>query len=297
MRTFTLYSVALFIVLFALGWFPGTGIFLMFFGGVPTGLALIAIFVSIGIDCMRGALPRALVILPVMAFAGYYMLYFGQMVEIVRYEQELKSSNPGRLLDFDPRRQHSLVVAQSTSLPGHYQIPVVYQRNENIEPQQHLSYRAHFGATCETRSSSRSLKRRVIRVRVQSPSKGYRVPVEGICVIRAPERPRGEIVEVRTKDQRIWEYRTTMMEGSFTLVHEGKELRTYRTASIRRLLPYPLPRIGCGLNSAAPSWDCFAVFATKLYRLDDVPYELADAGAKNPIAIMLGIQPRQFEGL
>jgi hypothetical protein len=85
-----------------LQWIPITGMFLMFVGAPLIAGFLVHVFLgSVALESLTGRLPRFCLVLPVLAYGGYYAAYLYQGYLIAAKEAELSASNPHLLLQFD----------------------------------------------------------------------------------------------------------------------------------------------------------------------------------------------------
>jgi hypothetical protein len=118
--------------LFALQAFPYTGLFLMIFGGaLLVGLLVHVFLIGLFVEASMGRVPRALIAIPIIAYAGYYALYTYQTIDIRQKSAQLRKENSGKIFDFDPE-VYSLVTPDAQTLVGQYAIPLAYQPNKNV---------------------------------------------------------------------------------------------------------------------------------------------------------------------
>jgi hypothetical protein len=277
-----------FTILLLLQLLPVPGIYLMMFGGAWwTGLALLVTLAAFAADALIGNIRRAWIAVPLFAFAAYYSLYLYQGWTIQQREAELKRQNPALLLQFDPARQSLVMDTEGGFIVSSFRVPIAYSGGAGSDPQNHVSHQLLPRDECD--ALQKDSLARVNKSGVFFRSAGKSVAIRNLCLLSFPDSPTGEIVEIRTKQQEVWKRKTTIEEGVYTLFHNGQKLGEYRTASIFRYPAFPFPIIGCGLNSGAPSWDCFATFKTSRYVLDTSPLAASDPSEQHPVAIMLGL--------
>ncbi len=269
--------------LLALQAFPVTGIFLMMFGAALLSGALVHIFLlSLFFEALVGRVPRVLMILPVAAYGAYYAVYFHQGIEIARKSAEMKASNPGMILDFDPR-SHSLVTADAQTLVQRYAVPVVYETNPNF-PEGYLSYRLIRRDQCGIRKDSQH------RIQTFGMHRNGRFQ-QGTCGLRIPEAPSEKIVRaVRHGDDEVWKRKWGIAEQVTEISVDGAVIGSYRSASVWRLPVLPLGYIGCALISSTPAWKCGAEFKREHVVIDTVPAGIDRQSYDSAVSIMLGLK-------
>src|SRR5438445_716773 len=159
--------------------YPIPGIFLMMVGGpfLP-GVLLYIFLISFFLEAVTGRLPRAFAALPILAIAIYYVAYFQQAADIAKLREELRRTNPGEVIRFDPAL-HALVDDQIS--PGTYGIPVAYKVNAS-QPE---GYSAKFIADASVCNTIR----KTARVRSQELYPDH-------CLLEVPKRPSGTILRI-----------------------------------------------------------------------------------------------------
>ena len=239
-KTVSFWSFLLLAALLVLQLFPITGIFLMFLGGAMFAGALVHVFlISLLIEGYLRRVPRVLMILPVVAYGGYYALYAKQTIDIARKAAALRASNPKQVLDFDPKTQ-ALVTANAQTLIQAYAIPAVYQPNPNYT-EGYLSYRLIPRGECMVARDSQG---RIITFGIFFNNRLQKQ----VCVLRFPEMPEGKIVKaVRTGDDEIWRRKWGISEQTTTLSIDGKVIGSYGSAFVWRLPLLPVGFVGCAL--------------------------------------------------
>jgi len=293
-RSLSFWLLSAFIIVWLLQVFPGTGIFLMLVGAaVWNGFLLLAFMIMLFIEALVGRVPRWMALIPILFFGGYYTLYFHQASQISNREYGLQKTNPTKIYNFNADQEH-LVTAHSRHLVSVYRIPVAYEKNKNYA-EGHLSYRIVTKESCDSipKDSESRIYKSIVNYREKpraGRSFGRLRSHKGLCLLRMPEKPTKNIVSVEIKDQQIWKKKSSIEEGIYTLSKNSQILGEYRTASVQRYGNFPIPIVGCFLNSGAASWDCFYGFRKSLYRLKTNPANLAQDIKVNPVALMLGIE-------
>jgi hypothetical protein len=206
-----------------------------------------------------------------------------QTFQIARKSGELRASNPGLILQFDPDT-HSLVIKDANAFVSQHGIPVAYEPNPNFTPEGHLSYRLIRRDQCGIRKDSQA--------RVQAYGMHFNnVLQQRVCVLRFPEAPaHAPVLATIRGDQEIWKRKWSISEYSTDLVLDGKLMATYRSASAWRLPALPKLVIGCALISSTPAWKCFADFLRTHKPIDSVPDRINHSRYDTPLSVMLGIR-------
>src|SRR3984885_9116858 len=134
-------KVFVFLLLFlALGGLPLPGFYLIFLGGsLFAGLLVHLLLASLVVEALMGRIPRALILVPVLAYGGYYAAYFREGWQVAQVSERLRTANPGKIYDFDPAA-NSLVMDRGQEFVETHDVPAVYEPNRNF-PEGYLSER------------------------------------------------------------------------------------------------------------------------------------------------------------
>jgi hypothetical protein len=298
---FSFWALIAFAALGLLQLFPYTGIFLMMLGGALwCGIAVHAFLIGLGAEAALGRVPRFLLVVPLAAYAAYYVMYLQQPIEIHAKTQQLRAANPSLVMPFDSAR-YSLVLPKlhAQLVAGHYEVPATYDAEPNFRPEEFVSHRLLNRQQCADAAAvqarlraqrSRTAFGLVMPVRVED---GALIPtyIKDVCLLNFPEKPPlQQIVVTRREDGAVWRRPRGILEQSTDFSLDGKVFATYRTASVWRLPPLPVLFIGCGLNSGAPSWDCFADFNRALEVINTTPENVDGARYDLPESIVLGLR-------
>jgi hypothetical protein len=299
-KSFSLWAFIAFLLLFLLQVFPFPGLYLMFIGGaLLCGIALHAALLGIAVEALLGRLPRVLIIIPLAAYGGYYLIYWKQGRDIALEAERLQASNRAfvRTLDFSV---NSLVAPFGTAelLASRYEVPVAYDANSFIKPEGYISHRLLDAEQC---SRVRDAQAQLREQRASPPTllfKPVRLGSEGpvlkdVCVFNFPEAPPFDPIVVtyrnHTDDS---EPRRGITEHFVDFSFAGHVFATYATASVWRLPRLPILVIGCFLNDKNPSWDCGAEFARRYEAVDSTPVGVDKAVYDIPESIVLGLRKR-----
>jgi hypothetical protein len=265
--------------LYALQVFPLTGAFLMLYGtALWTGLlvtaGMIGLLVEVPVRHFTGAkAPTSLVwlFIPILYFGGYGLFAFNDQRVLQGLRAEYDAANAKVAVPFDETK-HSLVLTDEAwgyagDLTQDYGLKVTYSENENVAGQYLATMVIERGLYSEIRDN---YLMRAAFIHVFEFSKGYRIGRERFpsqfCSLRMPAKPSEPIVEVSTThtETSINGLPVRLARTVITIPDGGEFVLRGGTAS-----PYPwFPRLilGCALNSANPSWDCFQVFSRDTFK-------------------------------
>ncbi len=141
-------KVFVFLLIFlALEVLPLPGLYLTFLGGsLFAGLLVHLLLASLFVEAVMGRIPRALILVPVIAYGAYYAAYFREGWRVAQVTEKLRITNPGKVYDFDPAA-NSLVMDRAQEFVETHDVPVVYEPNKNF-PEGYLSERLITRAQC-----------------------------------------------------------------------------------------------------------------------------------------------------
>jgi len=271
------------IAVFALQAFPYTGVFVMILGGLTLAGLLTQVFlISLLVEAFLGRVPRALAAIPIIAYGGYYALYAYQAIDIQLKTAQLQQRNPGKIFDFNPE-VHSLVTPDAR-LVTQYAIPVAYQPDKNLKPEDHLAFRLVRNDQCNKLSKGG-------RHRVQQFGVHFGDVFQNkVCELRFPESPPRKVVRaVKHGDtEETWNGKLEISEQVTEIIIDGAVVGSFRTASVWRLPIFPRLNIGCGLRNFS-DWKCGADFLRSHVRIDTIPHSVDHGKYGSPESVMLGI--------
>lgn len=241
-------------VLFLLQLTPAVGILLMLFGGsIWTGMLIAIALAVLAVEAIIRRVPRWLLIVPISAVAAYYgvMAYEWQRLSTVPAELGLRQASTQ--LQFDPVRH---AIGQFALDPNYllaaYEIEWVYDND--------FTSRRAIGKTrsCELLSYSGSKKNAPgapLGIRVRDLNQVFCFTIENDVQIPVG----GRIVVDSRYSRPIHEGAQVSME-TLTVSLDDNAVGSIATVTAGVLKPLPQFLVGCGLNSARPSWECGAGF-------------------------------------
>jgi hypothetical protein len=272
------------IAFLALEYFPLTGLYLMFLGGpIFAGLLVHLLLASLFVEALMARIPREFILVPLMAYGGYYAAYFREGWQVAQVSQQLRATNPGKVFDFNPSAD-SLVMGEAQRFVETHDVPVVYEPNKNF-PEGYLSERLITRAQCN--GIKKDTQNRIATFGVHFGD----VFQQQICLLRFPERPTNKEVKVTlVGDPRIWARGAGIRQQTTEITIDDKRVGSFTRGYVWRLPAFPYLFIGCGLIDQPPSWSCIADFNRRLATIDGIPDTVERAKFDDPVSVMLGIR-------
>lgn len=267
-------------IIFVLQWIPVTGIFLMIMLAPLWSIVTInAGFVSLAFEAATGRTSRLWLIAPVAWFAGYALLSHLSERAYTRLDAEIHAANAQQALAFDPLRAVIAVVDNPNDLSGtashlvqQFGLPVVYKSHfsdrkfprANELPSldlRHTAERIASADICRRLQTDRQLRAARASGHVRrSTAKSGEKPPEGLCAFTIPEEPSLPVYRVEAKAEKLATYMLSGKRVRITITAPDGRRIEVQAGQAAPLSRWPLPVMGCALNSGAPSWDCDAAF-------------------------------------
>ena len=241
------------------------------------------VFLSLFIDTLKGTLPRAAMLIPIIFYSSYYFEFWQQGVHVKLESDELRRTNPGMIVQFDSKL-HSLVVDQADVFAATHSIPVVYQREPSYVRDGYLSYRLIARNEIEA-----YLRRNADDVQVFSVYLNDKIQ-SNAKELRIPEHPPHKIISVSGYDDpgegwKDWNIGFQITAASF----EGQVRGVFKSGYVGRLPIVPFFTIGCKFSSETSKRTCQAEFATERVPIESRPNSVDRTLYPDPVSIMLGI--------
>ena len=242
------------------------------------------IFVSLFVDALRGVLPRSVALIPFLFYSSYYVAYSVQANHINLELEELRKTNPGRIVAFDPQL-YSLVMDKADAFVANYSIPVVFAHDASYIRDEYISYRL-----MATDRIGQYLSRN--NVYVQSFSVYWDNVIQAnVRELKFPERPRHRIISVSVQDNpgEGWKDFNIGTE-TISMSMEGRVIGTFKSGYVRKLPTLPFFTIGCTYSTISSRRVCQAEFITERMAIESRPDSVDRALYNDPVSIMLGIK-------
>lgn len=278
-------------ILYLLQRFQFTGIFLMFVGAAFWSVVLINLAMAgIVLEAASGKVGWQWLALPALYFGGYYCAYFNDQRTLGKVAAETVRFNDGKSLPFDPAERDLVLEDPKDGLgirPSEFierfGLPRIFDGNGRV----HLIGTPE---TCTLARTNRAARAAGVETRALKRASGSAATAaERGCTIVMPGEPDKPAVRIVEAGSRKTANGLPLWIRDYSVTDESTEQRVaVRTARAGPLKPFPMPVLGCALNSSAPSWDCFHEFMR-----DTAELPLGrprHAGAASLIASVLGLE-------
>ena len=261
--------------------FPVPGIILMLMLAPFWSVLLVnAGMIGVGVEASSGSVSRSWLLLPVLWFGSYGAQTVSDHLALWRLQGQIARANGGVRVPFDPAAE-ALVFAKDDAagwLVENSALPVAYVRNANYPGSTHLATRMVDISVCDKVRGEPGLSGAGIY------TFGFHDDDAGIggarigrdrfetrfCELRQPEDPALPKVVIDTIEREYMAGSLPVTETVTTITTPDGHRYTLRGGVAAPLSWLPMPILGCGLNSGAPSWDCVQQFKRDSF----VPLEL-----------------------
>lgn len=258
------------LIVFLLQVFPYTGIFLMIVGGAFWSVIFInAGMLALIVEAALGRVSRLWLLAPLIWFGGYAGLHLLSQRQLSGLQEELVTHNASQKLAFAAGHESLVLenasyVISASDLVQNYAIAAAYEKSR--EARERVS-RLSLNEDCRRLSGDPAAQGAGVSTFWfhEDFGKGRRL-VPGLCTISGPENGKSQRVTVVAERRSV---------PGFLLPHERITLTVRRSeggaitllaATAHPLKRFPMPVLGCALNSGAPSWNCFAQFMRDGYQ-------------------------------
>ena len=278
------FAVAL-IVLMALEVPSDSGRILERFGAdIVAGWLGQLVLLSMLIDGLKGTLPRATMLIPILFYLSYYLVFWVQGIHIRLESDELRKTNPKTILEFNSKL-HSLVFEQAGVFAATHSIPAVYTKDSSYIQDGYVSYRLI--ARDEIKEY---LSRNANDVQLLSVDWDNSIE-SNVRILRIPEHPLGKVITASVHDSngeglKDWNigFETTSLSA------DGHVVGIFKSGYVHRLPIVPFFTIGCKFSSEPPKRRCQPEFATERVPIESRPDSVDRTLYPDPVSIMLGIK-------
>ena len=242
------------------------------------------VLLSLLIDALKGTLPRAAALIPIVFYLSYYFSFWEQGIHIKLESDELRKNNPERIVEFDPKL-HSLVIDQADVFAATHSIPVVYTRDPSYIQDGYLSYRL-----IERDKIKEYLRMNTDDVQILSVNWDDSIQ-SNVGELRIPERPPHKVITVSVHDDNGEGWKDWNISFQTTsLSVDGQTVGMFKSGYVRRLPIIPFFTIGCKFSSEPPRRKCQAEFTTERVPIESWPDSVDRTLYPDPVSIMLGIK-------
>ncbi len=276
------------VAIFVLQWIPFTGIFLMFVLAPFWSIVTVNLgFISLAAEALFGSISRLWLIAPIAWFGGYAVIAQASQWELERLDAQIRAHNAGRSVAFDTAREALVVQNNADEMGGavealirSYRLPVVYgvdkpsPRPKASTPLTPLSsnYRSvRLAGITECRRMAKDPSIRAAGIYPSFISEGTGKPVSSgatrrpagpvMCTYSTPEEPVHPVLMVEAKRKERLRGRVAGKVTSILITPpSGLPVELLSGNASAYAAWFPMPVMGCALNSGAPSWNCEAGF-------------------------------------
>lgn len=222
---------------------------------------------------MPGA--RGWLILPLLWFGGYWIAAGLSHWQATQFVSSIEHANRGKQVAWDPR-SNALVIDTTggfdseinpDDLINRYGMPSVFTKSVSRNDIYETVYSLVVMRCPQMEVQSDAFGSKTLYQRVSEPNSNKTgwsdrtLWADNLCLSRTSGRPDRPAVVVDRKNSvssNIWLLSTTLQ--SIRVSVPGGAATTVVSGSAEPLSWLPQPILGCGLNSGAPSWDCFVGF-------------------------------------
>lgn len=248
---------------------PFTGIFLMIVAApFWSVLTLNLAFLALAVESLVGLVDRRWLLAPLAYFGGYATSAHLSHESYLALDAQLKAANAEQSIVFDRSQQVLVFDDRSQDLSGaarsfvqNFALPVAYVTNANFEPARHLGHRLAEAEICHRLQGEQgALPSGISPSWFHETVQGSRKLRKDVCIVQMPEDPSRPALHIAAsrETQKDWLLPHSLTTTAISDGLGGMALLTTGRAEILGWLPMPV--MGCGLNSGAPSWDCFFGF-------------------------------------
>ena len=245
---------------------------------------------SLLVEALIGRFSRAIALLPIALYSGYYISYWQQNAHIQIKSSQLQNSNRANILNFNPNI-YSLVMDQAQQFVASHDIPSVYSYNSGYRPSPYLSYRLISADSLPLILQQAGAELRTHSVYFDEKEQ------PNLRVAEIPERPPGKIVTVLVRDDPDTGWNNwNISEQTTELSLDGKTIGAYRSGFVQRLPIFPFLAIGCHFPAGARGASdtlvrkCYIDFVSERRPIESAPQGLDRARFDDPVSILLGIR-------
>jgi hypothetical protein len=192
------------------------------------------VFLSLFVDALLGALPRAFALFAILFYLSYYFAYWEQGVHIALKSEQLRRTNPGIIVDLDAN-SYSLVMDKADLFAASHSSPVVYTHDASFVSDEYVSYRLM------ARNAVKQYLRRNDND-VQLFLIYWNDAIQpNVREIKFPERPKHRLLSVTVRDDPGEGWKDINIGTETTLLTlDDRVIGAFKSAYVRRLPIAPL---------------------------------------------------------
>lgn len=269
---------------------PITGIFLMFLlAPLWNGPLYLLGLGLLTLEAAIGATARAWLVVPLVCALAYGTAAWQSRAETDALVAAHAHVNDGKTIAFDPTRQ-SLVIERSGDGIGNllvdWDLPAYWTLDPRKPAAAATLHRLAVGEICEQIRKDPSLSAANIRAwGIHERQSGRSVFLKGVCNVDMPSPIASDPVTVSVGGREYVRKDPAERWTQTITITDGEHRIDLVVGEVSPLPWLPIPMIGCALNSASPSWKCFAEF------MRDRKRPLGAVSARAAITTALGLAP------
>lgn len=287
---------ALTALIYVLQLIPFTGIFLMLVAAPYWSILTVNLgFASLVLEAGLGWISRVWLLAPIVWFGGYAAYAGMNYWAIESLDQNIRRENATQAIPFEPGTQALVVAGNASELSTaasrfvqNYAVPVAYVAPRS-EPQRKskpksrpmelskpaalpIAHRVAAGEACTRLAEPRVRAAHIYPIMLRRAgetkqwAKREPKPSQALCSYSLPEGIDRPAVTITASTADLPSFWLTAKVTRITLTAPDGQTADLRAGYAAPLTWFPMPVMGCALNSGAPSWDCFAGFAKQNMR-------------------------------
>ena len=251
------------LIVYLLQRFPLTGIFLMVVGAAFWSIILINLgVIGIGVEAVIGRVSRLWLIVPLAYFGGYYWFYSKDQAALAVLRAQYAQFNDGKALPFDPTAQDLLLDDDKGSFLSTSSFVPYYGLGRAFSSNGRMALLGDSDACALLRGNDVYRSAGIHSSGLSSSEAAAKRPQNlGFCSITAPGEPDRPLVRVAGESAESIHARMPVTTQTFRIRDEAtRKGIVVKSAFAAPLKRFPMPVMGCALNSGGGSWDCFHGF-------------------------------------
>ena len=259
----SLWFFAATLLVYLLQRFPLTGIFLMVVGAAFWSIILINLgVIGIGFEALTGKVSRLWLVVPLLYFGAYHLAYSRDQTTLKELRGEYARFNNGKSLPFDPATQDLLLDDDKGSFLSTNSFVPYYGLGRAFSSNGRMALLGDSDACALLRGNDAYRSAGIHSSGLSSSEAAAKRPQAlGFCSITAPGEPDRPVVRVTGESAESNHERMPVTTQTFRIRDEANRREiVVKSAFAAPLKRFPMPVMGCALNSGGGSWDCFHGF-------------------------------------
>lgn len=246
--------------------------------------------IGIIVESLTGRASPLWLAIPLLYFGGYYAAYFYDQSTLAGVQKETTRFNEGKSLPYSGAVRDLVVTSQgdngvaltASTLVEQYNVPRAFDGETRL-------YTIGTPAVCTSINSDHAFMSAGIQgYMLALRGEGWRKKSTGFCRVMMPGQPDKPVMTLVSQHRKERRGLLNLALVDFVATDSATEASaTVRGGSAGPMKHFPMPVMGCALNSGAPSWECFHGFMRD--RVQVVPGLARYSGGEEIVARMLGL--------